>query len=137
MHKAILWSMTKIIKCLTKSKLKFSDGIKSKLYWTFKSPCNLIKPPICLTLPCSQGNFLVKSPKISSAFWILLCRNFSLTKPLILAPFYWKRLEHFTVINLSHITCFSLSTIPSCLLSANKQAMTFDENFIATLHQLT
>ena len=74
---------------------------------------------------------VVKSPKTSSFFCIFFWQKPPSQKPLIPTPSYYKRLEHRTALNFNHITY--LSTIPSCVLLAKKQAMTFDKKLIVNL----
>ena len=69
---------------------------------------------------------------------MFLCRNSSLTKHLIPAPFYLKSI----LLLLISATLLYLSTIPSSMsavgeLESQKQAIAFDGNFIATPYQVT
>ena len=51
----------------------------SKFYQTFQSPYSLHNPPYYL----SVSEFVLKSTKTSSFFWIFFCRNSSLTKTIL------------------------------------------------------
>ena len=90
-------------------------------------------------LPPCQLVCCQKYPKISSFFWIFLCRKSSLTKQLIPGPFSLKSIS----LLLISVTFLYLSTIPSSMSAvgnkrgSQKQTIAFDENFIATPHQVT
>ena len=99
----------------------------------------------CFTLPtfmakcqwfCGQ-----KYPKVSSFFWFFLCRNSSLTKATDSCFFLLKK--YLTVVNLSHVSYiisqpfYHVYLLLAKKLVSQKQAAAFEENFIASPHQVT
>ena len=117
--------------------LKLSSGIMSKLFQTFQSPHSLHKPPhpYCFTLPSSHVfcgqifeniffslDFLVQKLFFDKNHWFQLL---STKNDWIISLF------------LISITLRSLSVNHFIMSSVGEEALAFDENFIATPHQVT
>ena len=124
---------------MAKVKLKFSEDIMSKPYPTFQWPYSLHKPPQTILLHTfflSVSEFVVKNIRKHLLFSRSFClKTLPWQKQLIPAPFYLKSISSLLI---SATLIISQTFHHVCLLLAKKlasqrQAIAFDENFIALL----
>ena len=68
------------------------------------------------------SQFVVKSIKTTSFFWILLCRNYSFTKATNSGSFLLKNDRNISLLLISStLYIYQSSQLPSCLLLTRKQ----------------
>ena len=122
---------------LGKNHAKLFYDIMSKLFQTFQSPYSLHKPPhpYCFTIPSSHE------------FCGQIFENIFFSLDLLVQKLFFDKNHWFQLLStkndwivslfLISITLHSLSVNHSIMSSVGEEALAFDENFIATPHQVT
>ena len=122
---------------LGKNHAKLFYDIMNKLFQTFQSPYSLHKPPhpYCFTLPSSHE------------FCGQIFENIFFSLDLLVQKLFFDKNHWFQLLStkndwlvslfLISITLHSLSVNHSIMSSVGEEALAFDENFIATPHQVT
>ena len=122
---------------LGKNHAKLFYDIMNKLFQTFQSSYSLHKPPhpYCFTLPSSHE------------FCGQIFENIFFSLDLLVQKLFFDKNHWFQLLStkndwivslfLISITLHSLSVNHSIMSSVGEEALAFDENFIATPHQVT
>ena len=96
--------------------------------------------PICFTLTF-LSEFVVKYPKTSSFYWILLCTNSSFTKATHSFSFLLKKYHTLSQISPHYFISQPFHHVCHCwrkkFSKPETEAIAFDENFISSSHQVT